>query len=103
MKKIILISSFVIILISIKINGQWVQTNGPFGGDVRCFVQNGSNLYAGTGGNGVFLSTNNGTEWKAANSGMTSTFVNSLVVTPNGTGGTNLFAGVSSLGVSFHR
>jgi hypothetical protein len=54
---------------SIQSNAQWFQTNGPSGGGVYCFAvstngASGTNLYAGTG-NGVFLSTNNGTSWSA--------------------------------------
>ena len=30
-------------------NAQWIQTNGPSGGYVTCFLVNGSNLFAGTG------------------------------------------------------
>ncbi|MDQ3011765.1 MAG: hypothetical protein M3X11_13785, partial [Acidobacteriota bacterium] len=43
--------------------GQWVQTNGPYGGDIRALLVNGTNLFAGTNGGGVFLSTNNGQSW----------------------------------------
>jgi hypothetical protein len=62
----------------------------------------GTNLFAGAEGGGVSLSTNNGTNWKAVNSGLSGTFVYSLAVSPasgaygtggTGTGGTNLFAG----------
>jgi ligand-binding sensor domain-containing protein len=45
------------------------------------------NLFAGTG-DGVFLSTDNGTSWTAVNDGLTYTDVRALAVT-----GTNLFAG----------
>jgi hypothetical protein len=48
----------------------------------------GTNLFAGTWGDGVFLSTNNGTNWTAVNNGLTNTFVRALAVS-----GTNLFAG----------
>lgn len=47
--------------------GQWVQTNGPYGGGVSCLVQNKDTLYAGTDG-GVFCSTDNGESWKNLNS-----------------------------------
>jgi hypothetical protein len=47
----------------------------------------GTNLFAGTWGGGVFLSTNNGTTWSSVNTGLTDTLVEAL-----GVSGTNLFA-----------
>ena len=40
----------------------------------------GTNLFAGTYGGGVFLSTNNGTSWTAVNTGLTNTDVYALAV-----------------------
>ena len=57
----------------------------------------GTNLFAGTG-EGVFLSTDNGTSWTAA--GLSSANVSALAVSPNGAGGTNIFAGTTYTGVS---
>lgn len=54
---------------------------------VQSLSVSGSNLFAGTSG-GVFLSTNNGTSWTAASTGLTTVDVLSLAVS-----GTNLFAG----------
>ena len=48
----------------------------------------GTNLFAGTYGGGVFLSTNNGVSWVNVNSGLTNTFVNALTIA-----GTTIFAG----------
>ena len=84
-----------------RLHAQWIQTNGPYGGLVSSLAVSGTNLFAGTLGGGVFLSTNNGTSWTAASTGLTSvvgdfdpaTDVRALAVSPNGTGGTNLFAG----------
>lgn len=70
---------------------------------VQALAVSGTNLFAGTavlsGGTaygGVYLSTNNGTSWTHVNSGITSSIVYSLAVKPNGSGGTNLFAGSDS-------
>jgi hypothetical protein len=30
------------------VEAQWMQSNGPNGGEVLCLVSNGPNLYAGT-------------------------------------------------------
>jgi len=47
---------------------QWVPTTGPGGGDVQCFLSNGTDIYAGlysnySGGSAVYRSTNNGASW----------------------------------------
>ncbi len=57
-----------------QMRAQWIQTNGPGGGYVACFAftpngTRGTCLFAGTG-SGVFLSTNNGTDWTAVNTGL---------------------------------
>ena len=81
-------------LLSMKAQAQWVQTNGPYIGTVRCFAVSNTNFFAGAAGGGVFLSTNNGTDWTAVNSGLTENDVLSLAVS-----GTNLFVGTISGGV----
>lgn len=67
---------------------QWVRTNGPFSGMVRCLVTQADTLYAGTLGEGVFRTANNGTSWKAINDGLPNLSINSLCFK-----GTYLFAG----------
>ena len=93
-------SILVLFLLSLMHGGvahaQWVQTNGPNGGMITSFAVSGRNLFAGTDG-GVFLSTNNGTSWTAT--GLTRAWVSALAVSPNGAGGTNLFAGTYGGGV----
>ncbi len=70
---------------------QWVQTNGPFGGEIGCLAVSGANLLAGADGGGIFVSTNNGVSWSTRNSGFPiNVGVNTLVVN-----GTNLFAGTN--------
>jgi len=81
-------------LIPKSLTAQWVQTIGPYGGDVRCFATIGTNLFLGTWGSGVFLSTDNGARWNGANNGLTRPNVNALT-----TIGTNLFAGTNDGGV----
>jgi len=86
---------FLLVMFSLFTNinssfAQWVQTNGPGGGNVLSLAVNGTNLFAGTYGGGVFLSTNNGTSWTTVNTGLTNTIVRSLAVN-----GTNLFAGTN--------
>ena len=75
------------------LHAQWIQTNGPYGGYVLTFAVSGTNLFAGTNGC-VFISTNSGTSWTVASSGLTNTDVRALAVS-----GTNLFAGTWGGGV----
>ena len=69
------------------LDAQWVQTGGLNAGTVHAFGISGTNLFAGTD-SGVFLSTNNGASWTAANQGLTNTTVDAFAVS-----GANLFAG----------
>jgi len=59
----------------------------------------GTNLFAGTGSSGVFLSTTNGASWSAVNAGLTDRNGNARTVYALAVGGTNLFAGTSGGGV----
>src|ERR1035437_6637889 len=69
---------------------QWVPTNGPYGDYVFALAVIGTNLFAGTGGSGLYYSTGNGPSWTAANIGLTNgdNVVRALAVS-----GTSLFAG----------
>lgn len=68
---------------------QWVErSNGIHGANVRAFVSDGLNLYAGTT-NGVYRSSDNGITWTTANAGIENTHVYALVIF-----GGNLYAGV---------
>jgi len=63
-------------------HAQWVQTNGPYGGMINSFAVTGANLFAGTYGGGVFLSTNNGTSWTEVNTGLTAITSTNGIETP---------------------
>ncbi|MGA2296082.1 MAG: hypothetical protein ABSG15_00860, partial [FCB group bacterium] len=56
-----------------------IDTNYAF----TSFAFSGNNIFAGTNGKGVFLSTNNGTNWTPVNQGLTHPAVNSLAVNGN--------------------
>jgi len=36
------------------LQAQWVQTNGPYGGNVNCLAVNGTNIFAGTDAGYIF-------------------------------------------------
>ena len=52
----------------------------PYGGHIKSFAVSGTNIFAGTVGGGVFLSTDNGTSWTQVNNGLTNTDMSSLAV-----------------------
>ena len=76
---------------TLSVNAQWQQTtlSGQY---VLCLVVSGTNIFAGTLYNGVFISTNNGISWTGVNNGLPdSADVISLAITGN-----NIFAGTSN-------
>ena len=87
---------FAIVLISAPATAQWVQTNGPSGGNVTCFLKmqspdsSSARLFVGTN-NGVFLSTNAGTTWTQPSDGLANISVSALAASR-----TNLFAATYS-------
>jgi Secretion system C-terminal sorting domain len=76
------------------LHAQWIQTNGPNGGQVYSFAVYDTYLFAGTGGGGVYLSDNDGASWTAIDNGLpANTYVYSLAVL-----GTNLYAATNGNG-----
>ncbi len=72
----------------------WTPLNINY--DVRAITfDRNNNLYAGTWGNGVFKSTDNGTTWTEINTGLTNLAVHALVVNS----ANNLFVGTFGGGV----
>jgi len=76
----------------------WQQTKGIDSGTgaVRAFAINSSgHIFAGTYGDGVFRSTDNGDSWRPVNTGLTSTIVLALAINSSG----HIFAGTYGGGV----
>ena len=91
MKKIILTIFFLHFALSFA-SAQWVQVSSGMGNlTVYSLAYSGSNLFAGTVNNGVFLSTNNGANW-------TQTSLNNKTIYPLATNGVNVFAGTDNTG-----
>jgi hypothetical protein len=67
---------------------------GTYNGYVRALATNGTRLFAGTSGGGVYLLAGNTANWTAVNSGLTNLNVYSLAVR-----GTDIFAGTWGGGV----
>jgi hypothetical protein len=76
-----------------KSNGRSRTVSTLRGDDISCVVASGTNLFAGTAGGHVYLSTNTGTFWTAVDSGLPYQPVFSLAIS-----GTNLFAGTGYWG-----
>src|SRR5262245_46821002 len=75
---------------------QWQQTNGPYGGDVRCMaINSGGKIFAGTRGGGVVTSNDNGDSWSSENNGITAKDVWAILVNQND----EVFAGTLGGGV----
>jgi len=72
-----------------------VQTSLPYN-DIRCLAASGANLFVGTYGGGVFLSTDTGENWQPANGDLTDTLVLTLTMD-----GLHLFAGTHGEGIFF--
>ena len=89
MKKVIYILMF--LTFAGMANAQWVQMSNGMGNDkyVRAFTMNGNNIFAGTYGQGVYLSTNNGSNWSQTISSPPQ--IRSLA-----SSGNNIFAGTNA-------
>jgi len=79
MKKIVVL--LFLLIFGLQTEAQWVEkNNGLYGGPITALAVNGNNLFAGTtdvnrlAGNGIFRSSNNGTNWTPVNSGLTNGF-----------------------------
>jgi hypothetical protein len=77
---------------------QWVQTNGPAGGNIQSLAVSGSIVFVGAGypNYGVFCSTDNGQTW-------TSPGLVGLSVSSIASSGTSVFAGLSYPGSGVYR
>jgi len=76
------------------LSAQWIQTNGPYGAYVKCFVSDTLRLYAGTELGGVYFSENEGMSWSPMNAGLTNTSINALIIS-----GPNILAGTEGGGL----
>ncbi len=80
MKRLLLINLVLSIILVIGIGAgrlfaqNWEPTNGPYGGNISCFTENSSYLFAGSPGGvfgkGIFRSADHGANWTSANNGL---------------------------------
>jgi len=59
---------------------QWVQRNITGANEILSFASNTNSIFAGTSGQGLFISTNNGIDWSSLNSGLTNLNVFSILI-----------------------
>lgn len=86
-------------LLPCSVTSQWVHMNSPAGGAVICFAidtsaAGGPVLFAGTLASGVLRSTDGGSTWNAANTGLTSRRIFHMDAC-----GTHVFAGTDDAGI----
>jgi hypothetical protein len=70
---------------------QWERTNLPDSVKVNTMVIKDSSVFAGTNGDGIFVSTNNGENWDNINEGLQNKFVHTILIN-----GKTIFAGTDS-------
>jgi hypothetical protein len=64
--------------------GQWRTAHGPYAGTVKCIaIGPAGEVYAGTDGAGVFLTTNSGGTWTGSTTGLTNNFIQCLALSPD--------------------
>jgi photosystem II stability/assembly factor-like uncharacterized protein len=95
MKRFILLGLLAALLAAEPFEAQagWFRTDLPDSPSVWCMATIGTTLFAGTD-YGVYVTKDNGTNWTAVNTGLTTSWVNCLAVN-----GTNLFAATNGGGV----
>jgi photosystem II stability/assembly factor-like uncharacterized protein len=94
MKKKILISTLLMMIMATITSAQWKALNTTFGSDIRALAKTGNSLLAATNGGGVYYSANFEQNWIQRNSGLTNLKVYSLAVS-----GTTVAAGTYGNGV----
>ena len=77
---------------------KWKQTNGPSGGNIRTlFATSDGILFAGTGNQGIYRSTDHGDSWSPANTGLANIHEgNKVYLSAFAQKGNTIYAGVRS-------
>jgi photosystem II stability/assembly factor-like uncharacterized protein len=70
---------------------QWQKTNLPSSSKVNTLAISDSSIYAGTEGDGIFVSKDNGETWNSINEGLQNKVIHSIFIN-----GTTIFAGTEA-------
>jgi hypothetical protein len=84
----------ILIFVGITANAQW-ELSGLSNDTINAFCINGTNVFTGTESRGIFLSTDNGTNWSPRNVGLSD---GDLLVMALSSDGTYIYAGTASSG-----
>ena len=79
-----------VLLLTIPLKAQWIQTSGGYGGTIMDILDDDAGVFAASRGNGVYLTTDNGSTWAQMDNGMS----NPYAVCMTGSG-SNLFVGTT--------
>jgi hypothetical protein len=90
LKDFIFLISLMFIL-SEQCGAQWQNTNFPSTSKVNTIIISDSNIFAGTDGDGIFLSKDNGDSWSGINEGLQSKVIHKIFIN-----GSKLFAGTET-------
>lgn len=74
-------------------SAQWQQSKAPSGNSVNCLYVLNTNIFAGTAGGGIIMSSDNGANWIAKNSGISNLNIKAISADLNG----YIYAGSNSL------
>lgn len=74
----------------------FISQSGITDNDIRCFVQQGKEIFCGTYGGGVFVTDNNGELWTSKSNGLQDLRIHAL-----SSDGVNLFAGTAGKGIHY--
>lgn len=94
MFKILLISSFTIVLAVFSANSQWKVINSTIGADIKALVKVNDGLMVATNGKGIFYSANSESNWVQKNTGLSNLKIYSFDVS-----GSTIVAGTYGNGV----
>lgn len=76
-----------LIILTSQLSAQWIQS-GPYNNFILAFENKGTNLFTGSFGGGVYISSDNGINWIAVIAGLTNAYVSNLTASSS-----KLFAG----------
>ncbi|MBK6818311.1 MAG: hypothetical protein IPG85_01375 [Bacteroidetes bacterium] len=84
-----LLASLILYLLR-KLNAQWIQTNGPYGGQTTAIASNATDLFATFSYGKISHSIDNGITWTDVSNGLSSDPIQCITIN-----GANIYAGTN--------